>query len=309
MIKCQADPTDQPYYAHALTQAIISSYKLNHFPEQDLVIYEVGAGNGSFMVDSLTYIRDNHPEVYERTRFKIIEISAVLAKRQQRRAEEEGVGCKVEVYESDFFRWKGGGLEPCYVVALELLVNQPCPLHGQFRLMYSQDNFAHDMIRYDLNTLEPLQAIVSIDSTGDFTLLYEHMSDPLISRVLSYRRLLQPSPSTRPTISPILLASSALRRIYSSLPFAPNLSRPDFIPTKAVLFLERLRKRLPNHRLLVADFSELPEATPGRNGPVVQTRYGATMVPCETFLVKQGYFDIFFPTGHFTSLISSGVPH
>jgi hypothetical protein len=46
----------------------------------------------------------------------------------------------------------------------------------------------------------------------------------------------------------------------------------------------------------MSDFSQLPDAVPGRNGPVVQTRYGNTMVPCGTFLVKQGFFDIFFPT-------------
>ena len=157
------------------------------------------------------------------------------------------------------------------------------------------------MIRYDLNTLQPLQAVVSIDSEGDFTLLYEPISDKLVSRVLSYRLFLQRSSSTRPPIPRALLASSTLRRAYNALPFAPNLSHPDFIPTKAVLFLEHLRKRLPNHRLLIADFAELPDTVKGRNGPVVQTRYGASMVPCETFLVKQGYFDIFFPTGQSNS--------
>lgn len=106
-----------------LTQAIVSSYTLNHFPYQDLVIYEIGSGNGSFMVDSLAYIRDHHPDVYERTTFRIIEISAVLAKRQRRRAKDEGVEEKVEVINSDFFKWKGGGAEPCYVVALEVLVS------------------------------------------------------------------------------------------------------------------------------------------------------------------------------------------
>lgn len=80
------------------------------------------------------------------------------------------------------------------------------------------------------------------------------------------------------------------------MPFAPNLSAPDFLPTKAVLFAEKLREKLPGHRLLMADFDELPDAVEGRNGPVVQTRYGNSMIPCETFLVKQGYFDIFFPT-------------
>lgn len=160
-----------------------------------------------------------------------------------------------------------------------------------------KDNFAHDMIRYDLQTLEPLQATVCIDASGDFSLLYEPVSDPVIRRYLGYRRLLPPGPSSSvPPINPLLLSSSVIRNFYAALPFAPNLSKPEFIPTKQMLFLERLRDRLPFHKLLMSDFDKLPDAVEGKDGPVVQTRYGGSMVPCETFLVKQGYFDIFFPT-------------
>ena len=160
------------------------------------------------------------------------------------------------------------------------------------------------MVRYDLETLEPLQAVVSVDATGDYSLLYEPVTDPVIRRYLGYRRLVtgnteSPSipSSAGPPVNPLLLKSPLLRRIYTSLPFAPNLSPPEFIPTKQMLFLEKLRETLPFHRLLVSDFDSLPDAVKGRNGPVVQTRYNGEMVPCETFLVKPGYFDIFFPTG------------
>lgn len=164
------------------------------------------------------------------------------------------------------------------------------------------------MIRYDLETLEPLQAVVSVDATGDYSLLYEPVTDPVIRRYLGYRRLVAGNtessssiPSTAgPPVNPLLLKSPLLRKIYTSLPFAPNLSPPEFIPTKQMLFLEKLRETLPFHRLLVSDFDALPEAVKGRNGPVVQTRYNGEMVPCETFLVKPGYFDIFFPTGRST---------
>lgn len=163
-------------------------------------------------------------------------------------------------------------------------------------LIIPQDNFAHDMVRYELDTLTSRQAVVGIDASGDFSLLYETINDPLISRVLSYNRLLPQSSSTLPPLPYPLLYSETLRKAYASMPFAPNLSAPDFLPTKAVLFAEKLREKLPGHRLLMADFDELPDAVDGRNGPVVQTRYGNSMIPCETFLVKQGYFDIFFPT-------------
>lgn len=178
-----------------------------------------------------------------------------------------------------------------------------------FLFISKQDNFAHDMIRYDLTTLQPLQAQVCIDAQGDFSILYEAITDPLIRRYLAYRRLLQRSNepsifstssianSILPPINPLLLSSPTLRKIYANLPFAPNLSAPEFLPTKQMLFLEKLRDKLPFHRLLISDFDALPDTVKGRNGPVVQTRYGGSMIPCETFLVKQGYFDIFFPTG------------
>lgn len=167
-----------------------------------------------------------------------------------------------------------------------------------------KDNFAHDMIRYDIETLEPMQGVVVIDAEGEFTLLYEPIKDPLLQRCFEYRSLLPPSPSTSPTLPAALNKVPFLRSAYKNLPFAPNLSKPDFIPSKAVLFLERLRAKLPSHRLLVADFSSLPDTVTGRNGPVVQTRVRQEMVPCETFLVKQGYFDIFFPTGQFPDTVS-----
>lgn len=162
------------------------------------------------------------------------------------------------------------------------------------------------MLRYDIKTLTPLQATVCVDPSGDFSLLYEPVTDPIIRRYLSYRRhvpslnnltSLYQTPPNLPPLNPLLNLSPLLRSIYAALPFAPNLSQPEYVPTKQMLFLEKLRENLPNHRLLISDFDALPDAVAGRNGPVVQTRYGGSMIPCETFLVKQGYFDIFFPTG------------
>lgn len=70
-------------------------------------MYEVGAGNGSFMADSLAYIRDTHPDIFARMKYRIIEISASLAKLQRKRAEEAGFGDVVEVINEDFFKWQG----------------------------------------------------------------------------------------------------------------------------------------------------------------------------------------------------------
>lgn len=39
------------------------------------------------------------------------------------------------------------------------------------------------------------------------------------------------------------------------------------------MLLDVLREKFPGHRLLMADFSSLPDAVKGGTAPVVQTRY------------------------------------
>lgn len=117
-------PTElfKPYFARSLTTAILNQYKLNHFPHEDLIIYEVGGGNGSFMIDAMKFLRDEHPEVFAKTQYRIVEISGALAKIQRRRAQEAGL-TNVEVIHEDFFKWEGGSPQPCFVVALEVFVS------------------------------------------------------------------------------------------------------------------------------------------------------------------------------------------
>ncbi|ORX34248.1 S-adenosyl-L-methionine-dependent methyltransferase [Kockovaella imperatae] len=280
-------PTElfSPYYAQALVSGIITAHKSSaKSPSSPLIIYELGAGNGSFMSDALSFIRDQHPDLWPQTRYRVIEISPELARLQRERAKESKVDHKVEILNTDVFDWEGGDKEPCYVVALEML-----------------DNLAHDMVRYDIQTLQPYQTLVTIDATGNFNLIYEPITDPTLSQAMSYYdRLSTSSTSSRrhtvPNIPSLIRSSTLLRKAYTELPFAPNLSSPDFIPSKAIALIKKLKEQLPNHRFLAADFATLPDTVSGRNGPVVQTRLGRVMVSVGTFLVKHGYFDIFFPT-------------
>ena len=140
--------------------------------------------------------------------------------------------------------------------------------------------------------MEPYQGVVAIDKNGDFSMYYTRITDPLISSLLSLRRRLRHPPP----IPKLLKIAPALRSLYASLPFAPNLSAPEYIPTRMLTLLRTLRAFFPRHRLLLSDFSTLPDTLPGVCAPVVQTRVRGTTVPCGTLLVKHGHFDIFFPT-------------
>ncbi|KAJ7148406.1 S-adenosyl-L-methionine-dependent methyltransferase [Mycena crocata] len=268
-------PTElfKPWYGIALANCLVSEYLLKYFPYEDFIIYEIGAGNGTLAMNILDYLRITHPEVYVRTRYNIIEISGSLVELQRKKL-ASAHPC-VKVIHKSIFRWETKEPAPCFIVAMEVI-----------------DNFAHDMIRYDLKTLKPVQALVTIDDRGDFDMLYTPITDPLIASFLKLRTQL----AHPPAIPRLLRAAPALLRTYSNLPFAPNLSAEEYIPTRLLSLLRTLRNHFPRHRLLLSDFSSVPDTIPGRNAPVVQTRFQNTTVPVTTLLVAQGFFDIFFPT-------------
>ena len=275
-------PTEmfKPFYGEAIARYLLTQYKITSYPYHDLVLYEVGAGNGTLMTNILDYIRDTEPEIYEKTRYKIIEISGKLAKQQrstlQITAERKGHSSRVEIINKSIFDWTTVVPEPCFFLAMEVF-----------------DNFAHDPVRYDLLTGQPFQAIVALDEAGD----YHEMLAPNLDQLLrQYLRLRAKTVDQSSYLHPSLKVPRALRQIRAALPLAPNLTTPEFLPTKLLEFINVLHSKFPRHRLLASDFHALPDAMQGINAPVVQTRYRGTMVPCSTYMVFPGYFDIMFPT-------------
>jgi hypothetical protein len=248
---------------------------LNHFPQEDLVIYEIGAGNGTLMLNILDYLRENEPAVYKRTHYRIIEISSKLAERQAQRHEVRDINeahhGHISIINKSIFDWDQYVPESCFFIAMEVI-----------------DNFAHDVIRYDIQTGQPMQAFVVTNENGDYEEVYTPVTDPLIIRYLKLRQAVHYRSKA--------LQRLPLYRCRQWLPFPPNMTEREFLPTKTLLLLEKLRDCFPRHRLILSDFYKLPDTIPGIDAPVVQTRYQRTMVPCSTYLVQPGWFDIFYPT-------------
>lgn len=263
-------PTElfRPYYGEAIARYLVTNYKLALYPYHDLLIYEMGAGNGTLMLNILDYIRDVEPEVYARTKFNIIEISTTLANMQesqlQRSAAARGHSGKVEIINKSIFDWNIYVSSPCFFLALEVF-----------------DNFAHDSIRYDHETEQPLQCSVLIDTKGDFYEFYEPNLDPVVSRFLDVRDAACDFPYQHPLQTPRLW-----RKFRSSLPMAPNLSVPEYLPTRLMQFFDILNDYFPAHKLLTSDFHSLPDAVEGFNAPAVQTRYKRRPIPVSTPLVS-----------------------
>jgi len=263
-------PTElfRPYYGEAIARYLVANYKLQQYPYEDLLIYEIGAGNGTLMMNILDYIRQADPDVYARTRFRVIEVTTSLASIQQnqliRSAEARGHADKVTIINKSIFDWNTYVSSPCYFLAMEVF-----------------DNFAHDIIRYDPATEVPLQGSAYIDQEGEFYEFYSGDLDPLAAR---YLRVRDAACAGRPYNHP-LRQSRLLRSLRKRLPLAPNLSTPEYIPTRLLNFFDVLRDYFPNHKLVTSDFHSLPDAVDGVNAPVVQTRYQRRMVPVRTPLV------------------------
>lgn len=276
-------PTElfQPYYAEAMARYMATNYKLSQYPYHDLLIYEMGAGNGTFMLNVLDYIRDEYPEVYERTKFRIIEISSALADLQnhnlRKRAAEKGHLDKVEIINKSIFDWDTYVASPCFFVALEVW-----------------DNFAHDCIRYDPRQGDAFQTWVLIDRDGEYYEYYEPRIDPVARRFLRIR-----DEATDGQFDHPLRRRDWSRRLASYLPGSPtsaSLSLPEYIPTRLMQFFDILHNYFPAHKLLSSDFNAFKTEVPGINAPAVQTRFRRQMIGVTTPLVMQGHFDIMFPT-------------
>lgn len=301
-------PTElfQPYYGEGLARYILTNYKLSgSYPYEDLIIYEMGGGNGTLMCNILNYIKVNEPDVYLRTKYKIIEISTQLAEKQLKSAlgsklVEQGLDAsKLEIINKSIFEWDKVVNEPCFFIALEVF-----------------DNFAHDLIRYDNTTGQPHEGQVLIDQHGDF---YEFFTPELSYYANAYLQLrengahpilngkklngkIQTLKSVVPLINkdgihPLHHSSKKLRLKNSILPFKDDLTPGEFIPTRLLQFFQILKHRFPNHALITSDFHSLPKAIGGYyNAPVVQTVLQDKMIDVSTYMCYQGYFDIMFPT-------------
>ena len=265
-------PTElfKPHYGEAIARYLIENYRLWAFPYHDLIIYEIGAGNGTLMLNVLDYIRKSDPEVYTRTQYRIIEVSSSLASMQRERLKAQHKGFshadRVHIINRSVFDWSEHVSSPCFFLTLEVI-----------------DNFAHDAIRYDPVDNQPLQCYILIDEAGEFYEFYTRGLDPVTKQYLSVRDRACELPSRTSNLQQL---PRVFRKAFANAPLMPNLTLPEYVPTRLLQFFEILQKYFPRHNLLCNDFHTLPGSIAGYNAPVVQTRYKRRTVPVTTPLVR-----------------------
>jgi hypothetical protein len=120
----------QPHYGRALAKYILSEHHqaLSLDPSLKLIVYEMGAGNGTLMRNILDYVQEMDPKAYSSAQYTVIEISSQLAERQEehnfaRLRSQMDRHAGIKIVNRSIFDWDVVVPEQCFFIALEVIVS------------------------------------------------------------------------------------------------------------------------------------------------------------------------------------------
>ncbi|KAI8975192.1 S-adenosyl-L-methionine-dependent methyltransferase [Mycotypha africana] len=298
-------------YGHAIAKYMVTEYKLKLYPHKDLIIYEIIGGNGRLMPHILDYIEKYEPQIYKRTQYTLIELSDRIVSPAFLKDISTKHHPMVTSLNENIFDWNTLVTEQCFFLGMEVV-----------------NHFAHDVVKYDLDTLQCYQGMICVDEKRNYSEVFTPLSDPLIAKylkvqekVLDYdvqskkRRLsqLQPnslaskfyslffnsSDSTETTVRHHIHSDNQTNN--SNDHTNRNLSLPEYLPTKLFEFLHILSTYFPSHRLILTDYDKIFTNRRGINAPLIQIPlynddpWIQTTIS-DDYLLPPGWFDILFPT-------------
>ena len=273
-----------PWFGRAVGHYILQKHleQRNKGITNDLYIYEIGGGNGTLMMNILDYIREKRPDIYQSCYYILYEISPKLHRLQETllSQSEHLMKDRVRLICDDVVSNLGGNELPCFVVAIEVL-----------------DNLPHDVIvRHQTGELSQIH-VCTDQVTGR---MWEEMVPLVDSTIIDYVKRMQCSSEDEvPTDASILVKCVNSFKSNFLVEWFKKYHKEyrEFIPTISMKLFQKIKSSLPNARLIIGDFSELPNTIDmGVNSPVVQRRLNQETITCSTYLVKRGQCDIFFPT-------------
>lgn len=103
---------------------MVAEYKLNLYPHKDLIIYEIGGGNGRLMPHILDYIERYEPSVYKRTQYNMIELSDRVVSPSFLGSQQVSRHPFVQVLDQNIFDWDSLVTEQCFFLGMEVIVSR-----------------------------------------------------------------------------------------------------------------------------------------------------------------------------------------
>ena len=326
--ECWLTPVElfKPHYAQSIARWILQQEQ--HQPDDQqtsptLRIVEVGGGNGTCAAGILDYLREKQPDVYQRTHYTIVDFSTTNRQRQLTTLASHLSAPttptppattsrpRVDVLTMSMLEWSELIEQRVYVVGLEVLDNMPHDKLVQHNNQLYQTH-VHSLTSPTAATASGLPS-PPFDPNQRYRESYRSVTDPFIREYVEYQsqhtaNLPPPSRHSYGTLGNQLamwvqgaseLLTGMVRRRGESV---------VWLPTTALHFFHVLHHFMPHHRLLLADFSSLPDTIAGINAPIVSGRDSSASAGSEgvarrgrtkdygTYLIELGLADIFFPT-------------
>lgn len=291
---------------------------------EELVIIEIGPGNGTLCQDIVNYIQNYNNDIITKHdnhhskntidyQYHLVEISKKLHEQQKMKF---SLDPRINCHLSCILKWDPPSLlgnfscskpsekeENKKKKATNTIATANTTVRPWILAMEVLDNMPHDRIMYDRKKGNLLQGWVSTNPMARYGQLpgrfHETYESTIDSDLLEAMRVLDGVnynfPSLKWNISDMLTKFITLGNDSTSL--WNNPWSTEFIPTRSINMLRRLASLWPQCRLIISDFGmELPGRISGWSSPRVQTRYKGDTIECDTFLLQPGLFDIFFPT-------------
>ncbi|GLD98128.1 hypothetical protein PINS_up006825 [Pythium insidiosum] len=301
-----------PHYSHALAKYMLHS-PFSQQQKDTLRIFEIGGGAGTNALHILNYLRSHAPDVYERTRYTLVEISPVMAERQRQRvlSEHPHVCTVLNTDILTFADQHDVVNEPCFFLAMEVLDNLP---HDKVSIRHGK--WCETVVRAAASTSSSDGAAATGGGSEPLALVEDvrPVNDPLIRQTLEYFGCDLPLRVQYKLNNPL---AQRVRQLFGKNEIDLDAA---FIPTGAMQLLNTLRTSFPRHHLIAADFDELPPPTLSAtsavkalhhplsptatssgplcaaNAPLVASKTSGETQDHDTYLVAGGVADIFFAT-------------
>ena len=286
----------QPAYAEAIARHALVAHRRRFGASEPLNFLEIGGGTGTAATCILEFLQREAPDSFASCHYKILERTPQLAAAQRQRLSESFDEARWAVEETCAAEWaEAQPPQPgaWHVLALEVL-----------------DNLAYDKLRIiptDGGAAELLEA--RVEQAGDrWVERYEPLSDAQLRHTASVLGLdsvdgvdaLERALSVPPVRGPIGGALAGVRSLLSSVAGRSRSSaREVWVPTFCHRLLTAVAAAVPEHSMLLADFSWFPPQQRGAavNAPLVQSQHGGETVDHGgDYLRHAGDADVMFAT-------------
>lgn len=318
---CWTTPVEifHPYYAQGIARWILSVLENRDLPK-NVIIVEIGGGNGTCALGLMDFLRENAQELYPNVRYLMIDLSSEMSKQQTLRLSRSGHYVeKIQGAAHNPATFDNLGIDPSdpntevFIVGNEVLDNMPhdkivLDSQGtlwQVELAKHSEKLNSRLRNTDKTKWKWFQYLLPLEDH----LIKEYLNVVPSQELLSKHNTIFDQNKGLSLTQAAMLKTQSLWFDYLKPMFwqsaleknenPKHVQTEIFIPTTSFLFLKTMLQVFPSHHIFLADFDSLDTGIEGINAPAVSAKDESThgeTIDFPDITVEVGAADIFFPT-------------